>query len=106
MKRKKGQLRAQAGAAKSRLVTGFWALDGENRAAKVQTYNIYYGKTDAEEEQFYVQVAALLGSGEDPLSQLLDREHMGGLDASGRERYVLSVGARVRKCIERYNQVS
>lgn len=105
MKRKKGNLRTLAVQAKSRLKTNFWRDSTQNVESITQTINMYYGKTDADEEEFYSKIAHLITSGINPISHVLDRAYMDGLDENSRERYVLSIGARVRKCVERYHQV-
>jgi hypothetical protein len=109
MKRRKGILRLNAARAKTRLAGGYWDEKQTACTGRVQgnTYALFYGNADDEEELLYRRVVTQIsqGNGDNLLGVVLDKRHMATLGEAERERYVINMSALVRKSVERYHKV-
>ena len=127
MKRERGTFRSMAKSAKERLAGNFWQdiheaklaevektrLDGGNCNEVVQQFIscvkskvIRTQEYDPAEEQLYAKVCEELcrADGCNPLAAVLDRDYMRDLGDSERERYVFTLSAKVKACIERFER--
>lgn len=121
-KRERGNFRAVCLDAKTRLGKGFWSTAREDRDAKIKCAEIA-GRSGgeilngfikkfkqyercSEEELLYKNICGVLETRphDNPLSMVLDREYMKTLSSTESERYVLDLSAKVRNCVERFNQ--
>jgi len=94
--RRRGLFRDNCLAAKQRLLSGFW-VGSREQSVPVRKLKI------EKEDEIYSRVVSAIRCGQSPLSQVLDREHMGTLGSVERERYVFEISKRVQECIQRFN---
>ena len=127
MKRNRGFFRGNCLAAKERLGGGFWTgainnrdidisqaahQNNNNKEASCRFINQLKNsvkniqENNLEDEQLYNRVCIALNTvpNSNPLSNMLDRDHMATLKDTERERYVFTLSEKVRKCVHRYEQ--
>ncbi|MDE5562058.1 MAG: hypothetical protein K2K13_00755 [Clostridiales bacterium] len=118
MTRKTGELKKRCWLAKQRLKMGYFdSLKQENRQdesvpSPIAEYSMRVGRlaevaasTSATEEKMYRKVCDILDSSEialNPIGQLIERDVYDGLDANGKQRYVLELSEKFRELQERY----
>ena len=111
MKRERGVLRAQALDAKKRLAGGYWELAKEQRGQgeKLRTVageTLRRGLVESVcaksvfDDELYGRVAGLMARGIDnPLTHVIDHNHIKTLSQQERERYIFDLSKRVRECV-------
>ena len=127
MKRERGAIRSLAKSAKERLSGNFWhEVQGAKLAeikkaqqggmngkevlnqfmTQVNSKVIRARESDSAFEQLYAKVREVLSNsvGGNPLAVVLDRNYMRELGDSERERYVFNLSAKVKACVERFEQ--
>ncbi|MDE5593675.1 MAG: hypothetical protein K2I75_07070 [Clostridiales bacterium] len=121
MTRKTGELKKRCWLAKQRLKMGYFdSLKQENRqdegmqvgSSPIAEYAMRVGRlaevaasTSAADEKMYRKVCDILDSSEialNPIGQLIERDVYDGLDATGKQRYVLELSEKFRELQERY----
>ncbi|MDE6200975.1 MAG: hypothetical protein K2M47_03750 [Clostridiales bacterium] len=120
MTRKTGELKKRCWLAKQRLKMGYFdSLRHEKQQDEEQTgtapiaeYSMRVNRlaevaasTTAAEEKMYRKVCDILDSSEialNPIGQLIERDVYDGLDATGKQRYVLELSEKFRELQERY----
>jgi len=127
MRRERGVFRSLARGAKERLAGNFWLEVRGAKLAEIEKARLggsvcdeainrlYTGvkskvtrvqESDPESEQFYARIREILcvSANQNPLAQVLDRDYMRGLGDAERERYVFNLSAKVKACVERFEQ--
>lgn len=118
MARKAGELKKRCWLAKQRLKMGYWdSIKQESASTETDVVstkstfglhmrsNIVSHIPSAEDERMYKKVCDILDSNEvttNPIGQLIERDVYDGLDASGKQRYVLELSDKFRELQERY----
>lgn len=118
MSRKAGELKKRCWLAKQRLKMGYWeslknqrsdesargTAQGEEVVRRMRPVEVV-SHTSAADEKMYRKVCAILDSDEislNPIGQLIERDVYDGLDANGRQRYVLELSEKFRELRDRY----
>lgn len=118
MTRKTGELKKRCWLAKQRLKMGYFdSLKHENpqdesMQSPIAEYSMRAGRlaevaasTSVADEKMYRKVCDILDSSEialNPIGQLIERDVYDGLDATGKQRYVLELSEKFRELQERY----
>ncbi|MBD5131654.1 MAG: hypothetical protein HDT28_03560 [Clostridiales bacterium] len=118
MARKAGELKKRCWLAKQRLKMGYWEAVKSDRLQQsdvAATKAVYaedrarYAPNDTRlsvlDEKMYRKVCDILDSDEvatNPIGQLIDREVYEGLDAGGKQRYILELSEKFRELKARY----
>ena len=114
MTRKTGELKRRCWLAKQRLKMGYFesrqdvAQDAPAEpiaAYSMRTRFAEVATTSAADEKMYRRVCDILDSNEitlNPIGQLIEREVYDGLDAAGKQRYILELSEKFREMQERY----
>ena len=120
MTRKTGELKKRCWLAKQRLKMGYFdSLKHENRQdddqignTPITEYSMRVSRlaevaasSSAADEKMYRKVCDILDSSEitlNPIGQLIERDVYDGLDATGKQRYVLELSEKFRELQERY----
>lgn len=116
MTRKTGELKRRCWLAKQRLKMGYFdsrhetVQDGAVRSEPIAEYSMRshhaeVATTTAADEKMYRKVCDILDSNEialNPIGQLIERDVYDGLDATGKQRYILELSEKFRELQERY----
>ncbi|MCH5155191.1 MAG: hypothetical protein J1F69_01150 [Clostridiales bacterium] len=117
MTRKTGELKKRCWLAKQRLKMGYFDMRREAENSPVRTddpiaeYSVrnrlaeVAAVTSVADEKMYRKVCEILDSDEialNPIGQLIERDVYDGLDATGKQRYVLELSEKFRELQERY----
>ena len=121
MTRKTGELKKRCWLAKQRLKMGYFdSLKQENSQSEnmqvgsspIAEYSMRVNRlaevaasTSSTDEKMYRKVCDILDSSEialNPIGQLIERDVYDGLDANGKQRYVLELSEKFRELQERY----
>ena len=115
MTRKTGELKRRCWLAKQRLKMGYFDARSETdkpvaptepiAAYSMRTRYAEVATTSAADEKMYRKVCDILDSSEitlNPIGQLIEREVYDGLDATGKQRYILELSEKFREMQERY----
>ena len=118
MTRKTGELKKRCWLAKQRLKMGYFdslkrMQDEDNGASSATTIAEYSARvrhaevaaSSSADEKMYRKVCDILDSNEvalNPIGQLIERDVYDGLDANGKQRYVLELSEKFRELQERY----
>lgn len=115
MTRKTGELKRRCWLAKQRLKMGYFdarrdMVQTETPTEPIAAYSMRtrYGEaatTSAADEKMYRRVCDILDSNEitlNPIGQLIERDVYDGLDATGKQRYILELSEKFREMQERY----
>ena len=117
MTRKTGELKRRCWLAKQRLKMGYFdsKRDAEQVAVRTEGPVIEYSarnrlaevaaSTSVADEKMYRKVCDILDSSEialNPIGQLIERDVYDGLDATGKQRYILELSEKFRELQERY----
>ncbi|MDE7165395.1 MAG: hypothetical protein K2O04_08255 [Clostridiales bacterium] len=119
MKRKTGELKKRCWLAKQRLKMGYFdslkrMQDEESELSSVTAVADYSARvsrhsevaaSSSADEKMYRKVCDILDSSEvalNPIGQLIERDVYDGLDANGKQRYVLELSEKFRELQKRY----
>lgn len=118
MTRKTGELKKRCWLAKQRLKMGYFdsikrGQDEDSEPSSVTAVAEYAARTrhaevaasSTADEKMYRKVCDILDSNEvalNPIGQLIERDVYDGLDANGKQRYVLELSEKFRELQERY----
>ena len=121
MTRKTGELKKRCWLAKQRLKMGYFDSlkrdngqeDNQVGSMPIADYSMRVGRlaevaassSSVADEKMYRKVCDILDSSEitlNPIGQLIERDVYDGLDANGKQRYVLELSEKFRELQERY----